>query len=333
MSTPETMIGKLIPSRALRKQFNKRFGEWLNRRIPPQSTVTLDQRRIFIMPNRYGLYFGLLLACLLIAGINYQNSLSYALTFMLSSLFVVTVLHTYRNMSGLTITAGHSQPAFAGEDAGFSVIFSRHGERLYEAIYAGWPGAPAQTVDLVEDSEVRLHLYTRAPRRGILRPGRMKLETFYPVGMIRSWSFVDLDMECIVYPKPIPAGPVPPALGGDEEGDATSGIGSEDYAGIREYRPGDSLKQIAWKSYARGQGLHTKEFEARVDRRVWLDWDAFPGMDRENRLSRLCYWVIEHARKNAEFGLRLPGVEIEPDCGPEHRDRCLRTLALFEIEQ
>lgn len=333
MATPDTLIGNLIPSRVLREQFNQWFGQWLDRRIPAASSVTLDQRRIFIMPNRYGLYFGLLLFCLLIAGINYQNSLSYALTFTLASLFVVSVLHTYRNMSGLTITAGSAQAAFAGEDAGFSIIFSRRGERLYEAIYAGWPGAPAQTVDLVEDSEVRLHLYAPAPKRGVLRPGRMKLETFYPVGMVRSWSFVDLGMECIVYPKPIPAGPVPPAAGGDEEGDATAGTGSEDYAGIREYRPGDSLKHIAWKSYARGQGLHTKEFEARIDRRVWLDWDAFPGMDKENRLSRLCFWVIEHARKNGEYGLRLPGIQIEPGCGPEHRDKCLRSLALFEIEQ
>ena len=29
------------------------------------------------------------------------------------------------------------------------------------------------------------------------------------------------------------------------------------------------------------------------------------------------------------LGLRLPGVEIAPDSGPEHKLRCLRALALF----
>ncbi len=322
----------LHPWQVLRGFARQQFEQWLDRRIRPRHQVVLDQRRIFIMPNRFGGWFGMLLLILLLSSINYQNNLSFGLTFMLASLFVVTVLHTFRNMSGLHITAGDSQPAFVGEDAAFTVIFTRQGARQYEAIYAQWPEGPRQSVDLVEESEARVHLYTPAKQRGILCPGRMLVETFYPAGMIRAWSWVDLGMEAIVYPKPIETGPVPAAAGSEEEGDHTAGTGSDDYAGIREYRTGDSLKHVVWRTWARGQGLHTKEFEARLDRRTWLDWDYFPGMDRENRLSRLCYWVLQYDRKRAEYGLRLPGQEIGPGIGPEHRDRCLRALALFEVD-
>jgi uncharacterized protein (DUF58 family) len=91
------------------------------------------------------------------------------------------------------------------------------------------------------------------------------------------------------------------------------------------------LRRIAWKSYARTEELQVKEFAAFVDRRVWLDYDHFAGMDRENRLSRLCSWVLKLSAGNDEYGLRLPGIEIPPGRGPEHRERLLRELALFEV--
>ncbi|MBD3647988.1 MAG: DUF58 domain-containing protein, partial [Pseudomonadales bacterium] len=62
----------------------------------------------------------------------------------------------------------------------------------------------------------------------------------------------------------------------------------------------------------------------------WLDWDNFQGLDREARLSRLCYQVIRLSSGNDEYGLRLPGLTIEPSRGAEHREAVLRALALFE---
>ncbi len=320
----------LQPWSALRMRIRKNFDAWLDRRLQPRERVTLDQRRVFIFPTRFGAWLGVLLFCLLVAAINYENSLVFALCFLLGSQFVVSMLYTFRNLSGLTLSAGRSESVFAGEDAPFEVVFSREGPRGYEALYAGFPDSPIQQFDLVDDTECRVRLYTRARRRGRMRPGRMLVETFYPVGMLRAWTWVDLGMECIVYPRPIEAGRLPASAGGDEEGEHTAGSGSDDFAGIREYRPGDSLRQIAWKSLARGQGLYTKEFEARLDRRLWIDWDYLPGMNTEARLSRLCFWVLEQHRERSEYGLRLPGVVISPDIGEAHRDRCLRALALYE---
>ena len=89
----------------IRAQFRTRFRQWVNRRIPPAREVTLDQRRIFIFPSRVGFFFGCCLLVMLIAAINFQNNLSYGLTFLLATLFIVATLHTYANLSGLTIRA------------------------------------------------------------------------------------------------------------------------------------------------------------------------------------------------------------------------------------
>jgi|TARA_B100000315_G_scaffold260862_1_gene326505 uncharacterized protein (DUF58 family) len=304
----------------------------LDRRLPPANSVTLGLRSVFILPTREGLIFSVMLVVMTIAAINYQNSLIFSIAFLLGSLFVVSILHTYRNLSGLTLSAGSTRSAFAGEDAEFSVIASRYGERTFEAIQLGWKDSLLQMVDLVDDEESKVRLYVDASQRGILTPGRLLVQTYYPVGLFRAWSHVDLDMSTIVYPRPLHAGPIPPALGSNNDGELLRREGVDDFTGLREYQDGDGLRHIAWKSYARTNELFTKQFAAYTDRRVWLEWDHFTGMDRESRLSRLCYWVVRMANTTSAYGLRLPGLEISPASGAEHREKALTALALFELD-
>lgn len=301
--------------------------------MPPANSITLDQKKIFILPTREGIFFSLLIVFMVLAGINYQNSLIFALAFLLASLLMVSILHTYRNLSGLTLLAGGTLPAFAGEDAEFTVVLSRFGARTYEALLLGWNRELLQGADLLEDEEVKIKLFVEARKRGPMNPGRMLIQTCYPVGLFGSWSWVDLDMNTIVYPRPVPAGIIPVASASSDDGELVAREGVDDFYGLREYRQGDSLKQLAWKSYARTGVLLTKQFAALADRRIWLEWEFFPGMDREERLSRLCYWVLKLDASDDEYGLRLPGVEKTPGRGPEHREEMLKTLALFEVEE
>jgi len=310
----------------------QRFQRWLNRRVPPADSITLDQKTIFILPTREGLSFGVMLMLMVVAGINYQNSLIFGSAFLLGSMFMIAMLHTFRNLSGLSIRAGNSRAAFAGEDAEFTVIISRYGDRVYEAIHLGWPDSLHRVADLVEEEETKVRLYVATTSRGLLYPGRLQIQTFYPVGLFRAWSWVDLDMSAVIYPRPIFAGTVPAALNSINEGELLNREGVDDFYGLKEYHPGDALRHLAWKSYARTNELLTKQFAAFVDRRVWLDWEYFVGMDRENRLSRLSFWVVELSKSSDEYGLRLPGVEISPGRGSAHREEVLRTLALFELD-
>lgn len=311
---------------------SRRFQKWLNRRMPPANSIELHQGNIFILPTREGMYFILLVLLMALAGINYQNSLIFALAFLLVSLFTVSILHTFRNLSGLVFQAGGTRPAFAGEDAEFTVNVSRGGDRTYEGVLIGWDPDLMQDVDLIEDEELRIRLYVPARNRGRMNPGRMLVQTNYPVGLFRAWSWIDLDVSTIVYPRPVFAGQIPESIANTSEGEVVKRDGVDDFHGLREFRDGDPIRHIAWKSYARTEELQVKEFAAFVDRRVWLDWAHFGGLDRESRLSRLCHWVLQVSAGNDEYGLRLPGIEIEPDRGTMHRERLLRELALFEVE-
>lgn len=309
-----------------------RFQKWLNRRIPASTRVTLNQKNIFILPTQQGMYFVVLILFMMLAGINYQNSLIFALAFLLTSLFMVSILHTFRNLSGITLQGHVGQPVFSGEDIEFSVTLSREGARTYEGVVIGWHPEMKQVADLLDSELSRQIVYVPTKRRGRFNPGRMLVETFYPVGLFRAWSWVDLDLDGVVYPKPIAAGEIPQAETSGEEGEVIRRDGVDDFYGLRDHQPGDGIRHIAWKTYARTEELQVKEFAAHVDQRVWLEWDALAGMDREARLSRLAWWVIQLAKTTDEYGLRLPGIEVAPARGPEHRDKVLTILAMFEVD-
>ncbi|MBO3274646.1 DUF58 domain-containing protein [Pseudomonas schmalbachii] len=302
---------------------------WIARRIPPSPSLQLDQRRIFIIPTLQGVAFGVALVLMLLTAINYQNSLAYGLAFLLLSLFLVAILHTYRNLGGLRLTSLGAAPVFVGEQVCFRVRLDGEG-RERRAVGVGWAEEQLEHADVHADGAEELVLVLPAERRGWLRPGRLRVESRFPLGLLVAWSWLDLDMAALVYPRPLSADmPLVPGPSDDEEeGVRPSGHGVDDYQGLRPYQPGDSRRRMHWKAYSRGQGLLVKDFTALSGRNLWLDFDVLGG-DVEGRLSQLCHWVLELSLRQQPFGLRLPGKQLPVASGDSHRDACLRALALF----
>ena len=316
----------------LRARIEYQFRRWINRRIPAAREVTLDQRRIFIFPSRVGFFFGACLLVMLIASINFENNLSYALTFWLAMLFIVAILHTYANLSGLTVRAVHAQPVFPGQQSEFQVMIKRTKRRDYFALRLKWPNSAETLVSLVDEDSVIIALQMAVDKRGWFSPGRLLLESTYPLGLLRCWTLIDLELVALVYPRPLASTELPALASNTPEGAAAFVDGNDDFYGFRGYRRGDSPRQVNWKGLAKRQGLLTKQYTAYADHSVWLDWDMFAGLGAEQRLSHLCYWVLEFYRRGEEYGLRLPSVVIEPALGEKHRDAILKELALYGNE-
>lgn len=307
-----------------------RWNLWLVKRIPPAASVLLNQKRIFILPSSTGGAFALALMLMLLAGINYQNSLAYSLTFLLTSLFIVAILHTYRNLAGLTVQANGASPVFVGEHGCFRLQLRSNG-RAHQAIALGWTAGAMQVLDVPANGLSVCELSLEAKQRGWLRPGRIRVESRFPLGILLSWSWLDLDQALLVYPRPLPAD-LPAALGAgadeEDEGARSRGPGSDDFQGLRSYQPGDSKQRLHWKAYSRGQGLLVKDFAALAGRDIYLDFSQLGG-DVETRLSMLCHWVLQLSAAGQPFALRLPGLELPLASGAAQREACLRALALF----
>jgi len=306
------------------------FYQWVFRRHGPEpGVVFLTQRRVYILPTRPGVVFGVALILMLIGSINYNLSLGYVLTFLLAGLGIVSILHTFRNLVHLYVSGGRVSSVFAGDTAQFQIVlenrdgFTRHSLEFACGTARTRADVPAQRHQTVE-------LGVKTERRGWLPLPRVTIDTRFPLGLTRAWSYVQPDMRALVYPRPDTA-PLPAPDADPETGDAVStGTGTDDFAGLRPYHSSDSPRHVAWKASARSEILLTKFFSGRASSELWFDWERLPpGMGVEARLSRLARWVLLAEESDQRYGLRLPGVSVPVGEGLTHRDRCLRELALY----
>ena len=312
-----------------------RFSNWLYGFTPPErGTVELVHRRVYIVPARLGWFFGGTLLVLLIGSINYALSLGFALTFLLAGLGLAGMVHTARNLARIAVTAGRAEPVFAGESAQFRLFLDGRAAFDRPAVLARHLGSGSQlVVDIPPRGVAEVVLAVPAQSRGRLALGRVMLETRFPLGLFRAWSYIEPDARCVVYPRP-ERSPLPPFSGEAAAGALhTPTPGSDDFAGLRGYQRSDSPRHIAWKAVARSDEMLTKQFAGDAAAELWLDARLLPaGLVLEQRLSRLAGWVLAAERAGAHYGLRLPGVEIPPARGEMHRAACLQALALYQVQ-
>lgn len=314
-----------------RAESSQFWSQLLRRNAPERGTIRLDRRRVYILPTRAGLLFVCVLLAMLLGAINYNNSLAYALTFLLASLLVVSILHTFRNLHGLTFHAGHATAVFAGTTVRFPIaIENRQAERC--ALTLNLAEGSALITDVPRDELHWVELQLPTQRRGWLPLPRITVASRYPLGLMRAWGYLHFDSRALVYPAPAEEQTLPIAApeGAGSGGDLARG--SDDFAQLRPYRPGDSLRHVNWKVFAREQGLVVKQFGAAKLPQLWLAWESTHGRDTEQRLSQLCRWVIDAEAAGVDYGLLMPTQRIKPAHGEAHRRHCLETLALHGLE-
>lgn len=309
------------------------FPDWrklLRTARPVTGTTTLDRRHVYILPTRQGLAFALVLLGMLLGAINYSLSLGFVLTFLLGGLGVVAMLHTWRNLAGLTVSAGRTAPVFAGEEALFGLIVTDRNGRERYAIGMRQGKGDAMYADIPAMRDGALTLPVKSWRRGWLEPGRLTVFTEFPLGLFHAWSYVELANRCLVYPAPaVPGLPLPPVVAEGMSGGQHTAAGDDDFSGLRGYHYGDSPRRVDWKASAKEQGLFTKQFLGVENASLWLDWNQLPVHDAEQKISVLTRWVLDAKATGQPYGLRLPGREIAPGYGEQHDHQCLEALALI----
>jgi uncharacterized protein (DUF58 family) len=312
------------------KFIRDRVAAWaLKRQGSDHLPVTLEKRRVYILPGKMGFVFALMLFAILLASMNYGNSMGFALTFLLASLGLVTMHHCHGNLTGTVVQAIGADPVFAGEDAVFEILLqnsehaARYDLRGESSDYLG----SVTDIETDRSGVVRLAIPTR--KRGRLRLDRFGVSTRFPLSLFRSWSWIHQPADCLVFPSPAADSPLPASQPGAQYDSVSVGDGADDFSGLRSFRPGDSPRHIAWKALAREQELLVKQFSGGAAQQLWLDWDLTSPGDDEHRLSQLCRWILAANAAGMLFGLRLPGREIPPANGDEHQLLCLTTLALY----
>lgn len=293
--------------------------------------VTLTHRRIFILPTERGLGFALLLVVLLLIAFVYNNNLVYLLTFMLTSIFFITILHCFKSLSGLVLQEGSCKAVFAGDAAGFVVHITNPTNDLRSGLMID--NQSSGSFDVSPNSRIPVTVYSITQKRGWHEAGTITLSSTFPLGLFRAWSPIRFHLKALVYPKPSQLEwPLPSTGSVSHVHGSLQNPGGDDFFGLQEYRSGDSIKRIHWKAFAKGQGLFSKQYRSESPMQIWLNYNDAPGQTVEERLSQLCRWVIDADKAGLNYGFSLPGLQLAPGCSERHTRRCLEALALFNLE-
>lgn len=313
---------------------------WFRTAIAINSVTRLSRSHIYIMPTRFGWLYALLLLALLTGSINYSISLGFAMTFLLAGIGIISMLHTWRNLANLKITAGRSESVFAGGSAVFEI--NVHEENNHErygvfAVFAdSEPDAQyiaelnVATFNIAAMGENTFKLTLHSQKRGWLKAPKIRFSTEFPVSLFHVWAYAETESQCLIYPTPSLNCPILPSTDSDgATGQLSTTQGDDDFAGHRSYQFGDSPKRVDWKASSREQGLLIKQFQGEASSTLWLDFNATTGTNIELRISQITRWVVEAENLNLKYGLRLPQLNIQPNTGDSHYHQCLTALALM----
>jgi len=290
--------------------------------------VTLDRRRVYVLPTAFGLFAGLLVGTMLLGALNYNNNPALLLALLLAATFMASLMAAHLQLSGLRIESMAAEPVHAGAPLLLQVMLSTQDRRprIGLRLRAGQHDA---LVPALIEAPMTAQLPYPTATRGWLQPERLRLSTTQPLGVALAWSYVWPQTPLLVYPAVEVDGPPLPEPAGTSRQTRVDASGEELHH-LRAYRPGDPQHTIAWKPSARRDVLLVREYEQPVGVEVTLDWTRLAPLTHEARIRRLTHWVELAERQARRYRLRLPGhAPMGPALGPAHRHQCLRALALL----
>ncbi|PCI73424.1 MAG: hypothetical protein COB38_00750 [Gammaproteobacteria bacterium] len=302
--------------------------------------IVLEQRSTYILPTKAGFLLMLIILLMMIASTNYQNNLAFLLTFLICSIGIVSIVFTFKNLQGLAFEFAKNQSVFAGEELNFNFHVSSQSGLPHLGIAVGFDKKSLFYLDLPSSdgkpyTKKIFILPIKAVKRGWFLVPKIVTTSCFPFGLLKVWSWFKFKSAILIYPQPIePDENVLNPIANDkgDSNNQSNNVDSE-YDGIRAYKVGDPISRVDWKATAKEQGMYIKSFTSMSVNESAFNWDDFSNVEKELRLSYLCYLVLIANSQKQAFSLSLPGQFINKDSGEHHLKKCLSTLALFKLDE
>lgn len=266
---------------------------------------------------------GMLLVGLLVLagvfGVNTRANLAYQLALLAIALLVIAMLSTARFRPPISIRRRLPRHASDGDPVHYVIEVENHSQRVQRGLllqeqvrvsapsdtgaddrtfgYSNWVAAlrrragahprPVPVPDVPPGARVEVTVKWRPLRRGYVRLAGCDVMRPDPLGLFHARRRVPLRDSLLVIPKRYPVnwsawtGEARDKPGGLSQAASTSGV--EEFAALREYRPGDPLRHIDWKGWARlGMPIVKEYFETCFVRQAlildtWMPVEAQPA--------------------------------------------------------
>ncbi|MCC5825251.1 DUF58 domain-containing protein [Alkalimonas sp.] len=201
--------------------------------------------------------------------------------------------------------------------------FTLKHQASYQAVYFSMRAARTK---VSQGQQATLHW--PALKRGHYPIDSVLVYTEYPLGLIRCWSYLPVQLHYWVYPTPTEPTALLPGV--DPKSDHNQLAPEELPDQLKAYQPGDSIRRLHWKRLARQPDspvVKISEQQPKADPR-WLQVPPLHGAALEQCLSEVCYQLLELEAKQVSYGLKTPAGDLPLGQGSLHLQQCLQRLAL-----
>lgn len=354
---------------ATKHHINQRRRAFFANRSPRQDKVTLSLSNVYIFFSKQGILFAMLLVITFIAGINYGNNLVLGVCFYLASVWIISVYITFAHVSGLKLKLLSVSMAAAGEPVWVSIEVTSESNSpsrqlrfaFDDDVYHQWQNEQGGnqtnhhiTADNMPDKDKEddksmvvlknnrqvilpmlkgskiIRLPVLSNQRGQMILPRLVIDSVYPLGIMRAWSYVYFASTAWVYPKPLSFDwrKFNKLTQGQENAfSPNQQKGQDDFDMLDTYQAGEPLTRVSWAHVARGHGLLTKHFADPVGQELLLDYADMPAVNHEQKLSQLTHAVLKMSEQSEPFVLNLPNDKGKKGVGMDFIHDNLKRLA------
>ena len=143
-------------------------------------TTRLRPGRVYILPTGVGIIFGFMAFAMLLGSMNYNNNMSFVLTFVLVGIGFVSMHQCQRNLVGLELTFAGADPVFSGQAIRFRIAVTNQSKSARYGIRLHATGTASDIHDLAPGESKVFILPVPTTRRGRITLDRFGVRTLFP---------------------------------------------------------------------------------------------------------------------------------------------------------
>lgn len=316
------------------------------------------RKKIILLPRkikftREGKYFVFITLGIGFAAVNTGNNLLHLLLGMLLSFIILSGILSERSIKGARVKREdipeifaktpvrikyeiqNISNVFACYSIGISESFLQKNKKNKKKHTKNINETPAFAYRIKKNSNESAKSEVVFPTRGIFESSGVNVFTEFPFSFFKKIRFFAKPQKFLVYPQLIELDSKKNKNQGKEEEITSGKVGHGfDFYGLRLYRYGDSLKNIAWKQTARLGSLVVKENEDYVGERFYilLVNSSKNRLRAENMISYAATLCDFYTRKGFETGLVTLKSMMSKVTILRNRKEMLSHLALLDIE-
>ncbi|PIQ96480.1 MAG: hypothetical protein COV67_09310 [Nitrospinae bacterium CG11_big_fil_rev_8_21_14_0_20_56_8] len=306
----------------------------------PVLTFSIQNRTLQL--TREGGGFVFLVFGVGLGAINTGNNLLYLILAMCCSFIAVSGILSELTLRKIQIEGIPLASLYTHAPSPLTLRFTNHKLKVPSySLRLTFPRNPGYQVDreifilhVPHGQTVEKTLMVTAQNRGRLKMNLCRLSTSFPFGFFIKSREIDLNLEAVVFPE-IRRVALPPPSHYTQEGEGIIQQRGDELFALRDFRPGDSLTAVHWKSSAKTGILRVKEFLSGGPQSytIFLNLDD-PQTNQqvaadvlEQRVSETASMAYHLIRRGDEVSLKIRGFQTQPGNSEAHLESILYFLA------